>query len=164
MRSGRSPRSGSSIDSPGSDRSGRSRLIRDLGLPDLDAGPLDNAVALEALAGVVFTEGAGCVEHHRRVLRIWTPEIAWGARERIFGLMRWWSRVVVVMMALGGACSARTLERSALRYDAKANRAAELGDGRAAARERQKAENLRASARMRSEKHVSWLWYDLTLD
>ena len=60
-------------------------------------------------------------------------------------------------------CSATAMRRAANHDEARATVHAELGDGYNAARLKQRAADLRASARLRSERHGR-LWSEVTLN
>jgi hypothetical protein len=68
-----------------------------------------------------------------------------------------------ICLLLGGCGTTAALQRDALRHEDRAAVLSQKGQGEAALEERQKAENLRATARLRAEQPGTWLWSDLTM-
>ncbi len=71
--------------------------------------------------------------------------------------------VTSTMLLLAGCTSPGALGRSALRHEQRADVLAQVGDGEAAARERERAESLHEAARVKRERRVNWFWSDVML-
>jgi hypothetical protein len=66
-------------------------------------------------------------------------------------------------VALAGCAGPAALGRSALRHEQRAEVLEQIGDGDAAARERQRAQALHETARLKTERRVNWFWSDVML-
>jgi hypothetical protein len=65
--------------------------------------------------------------------------------------------LLATLLALGGCISSQALEVAATRHDRNADDLAQIGDAKAARRERQRADNDRATAQIRYHIHGAFV-------
>ncbi len=71
--------------------------------------------------------------------------------------------LAIAWCALAGCASPGSLGKAALKSEQRAEVLAQVGEGDAAARARQHAEELHERARLKTERRTNWFWSDVML-